>query len=189
MDLGSTLHDYTMGFRNTFSFFNNAVSLFFQFDYRHGGKFVSYSKQAVNWTGKDPITTFNDRLPFVVPNSVYIDENGEYQENTIPITTTDLNNYYSGEWNDQAIVLDKTYLKLREVNLSFRIPQKYTQRILMQSATIALVGNNLWLRTPSENNVVDPEISTTSNGMETEFGEIRGYPSLRTFGFKLNLNF
>ena len=187
VDLGSTLHDYTMGLMNTIRV--NAFTLFFQFDYREGGKFVSYSKQSTMWSGKDPLTTYNDRLPFVVPNSVYVDDNGDYQENTIPITTTDLNNYYTGSWNDESLVLDKTYLKLREVNLTYNLPQRYFTKIFVESASVSLVGSNLWLWTPAENNVVDPEVTTATNGQESEFGEIRGYPSVRNYGFKVSLNF
>jgi len=187
VDLGSTLYDYTMGLTNTITYKN--FSLFFQFDYRHGGKFISYSKQSTMWTGKDPLTAYNDRKPFVVPNSVYQDEEGNYVENTIPITTTDLNNYYSGEWNDQAYVLPKTFCKLREVNFTYNFPQALLSKSFISSASVSLVGNNLWLWTPPENNVIDPEITTAANGSSAEFGEIRGYPSVRNYGFRVNLSF
>ncbi len=185
IDLGSTLFDYTMGVSNTFTYKN--LTLFFLFDYRKGGKFISYSKQSTTWTGKDPITTYNDRLPFVVPNSVYKNEEGSYIENTIPISTTDLNNYYTGDWNDKSIVLDKTFIKLREVNITYNLPKSFFKNIFVESASLSLVGSNLWLWTPASNNVVDPEISTGSNGSSTEFGEIRGYPSVRNYGFKINV--
>lgn len=187
VDLGSTLFDYTMGISNTFTYKN--FSLFFQFDYRHGGKFISYSKQSTLWSGKDPLTTYNDRLPFVVPNSVYLDDDGNYVENTIPIPTTDLNNYYGGQWNDAAYVIEKTFCKLREVNLTYNLPQDLLSKTFISSASVSLVGNNLWLWTPAENNVIDPEITTAGNGSGTEFGEIRGYPSVRNYGFRVNLSF
>ncbi len=187
VDLGSTLYDYTMGFMNTFTF--KDLSLYFQVDYREGGKFLSYSKQSTMWTGKDPLTTYNDRLPFVVPNSVYEDAEGNYVENTIPITTTDLNNYYTGDWNDQALVLPKTFVKLREVSIAYNLPKSIFSNMFIESASLALVGNNLWLWTPAANNVIDPEITTAGNGSTSEFGEIRGYPSVRNYGFKINVSF
>ncbi|RAW01867.1 SusC/RagA family TonB-linked outer membrane protein [Pseudochryseolinea flava] len=187
IDLGSTLYDYTMGISNTITYKN--FSLFFQFDYRHGGRFISYSKQSMMWSGKDPLTTYNDRKPFVVPNSVYVNDDGDYVENTIPITTSDLNNYYGGEWNDEANVLTKTFCKLRELNLTYNLPQSLLSKSFLSSASVSLVGNNLWLWTPSENNVIDPEITTAANGSGTEFGEIRGYPSVRNYGFRVNLSF
>ena len=187
VDLGSTLYDYTMGFMNTFTY--KDLSLYFQLDYREGGKFLSYSKQSTMWTGKDPLTTYNDRLPFVVPNSVYEDDEGNYVENTIPITTTDLNNYYTGDWNDQALVLPKTFVKLREVSIAYNLPKSIFSNMFIESASLALVGNNLWLWTPAANNVIDPEITTAGNGSSSEFGEIRGYPSVRNYGFKINVSF
>lgn len=185
VDLGSTLYDYTMGFTNTFTYKN--LSLFFQLDYREGGKFISYSKNSMMWSGKDPLTTYNDRRPFVVPNSVYVDEEGSYVENTIPITTTDANNYFTGDWNDKSYVLPKTFVKLREVNLTYVFPKPWFSNMFIQSASLSLVGSNLWLWTPSENNVIDPEITTAGNGSTTEFGEIQGYPAVRNYGFKINL--
>ena len=185
-DLGSTLPDYTMGLSSRLSY--KGFEFSFLFDFRKGGQFISWSKKSSIWSGKDPITTYNDRRPFVVPNSVYIDDNGDYVENTNPITKVDLNNYYSGNWNDKALVIDKTFLKLREVNLTYNIPPRFLTKTFIQSASISLIGNNLLLFTPVENNVVDPELSTTGNDAATEFGEIGGYPSVRSYGFRLNIN-
>ncbi len=186
VDLGTTLHDYTMSFSTRVSYKGFEMSVLF--DYRKGGQFISYSKGTARWSGKDPITTYNDRKPFVVPNSVYIDDNGEYVENSNPITKVDLNNYYAGGWNDAALNIDKTFLKLREINITYNIPSKFLANSFIERASISFIGNNLFLWTPVENNIVDPEISTTGMGPESEFGEIRGYPSVRTFGFKLNVN-
>lgn len=187
VDLGSTLFDYTMGISNRVSFKN--LSLYFLFDYRQGGKFYSRSKDILRWTGKDPLTTFNNREPFVVPNSVYQNDEGVYVENTIPIPNTDLNNYYTGDWNDSAFILDKTFVKLREVNITYNLPSTLLDKIFIESASVSLIGNNLWLWTPTENNVVDPEITTATTGSSSEFGEVYGYPSVRNYGFKVNVNF
>lgn len=186
VDLGTTLHDYTMGLSSSVSY--KGFEFSFLIDYRKGGQFISYSKASTIWSGKDPVTTYNDRKPFVVPNSVYIDDNGNYVENSTPITKVDLNNYYAGSWNDKANNIDKTYLKLREVNITYTLPSKLFTNMFIESASISFIGNNLLVFTPAENNIVDPEVTTTGTSGETEFGEIRGYPSVRTFGFKLNIN-
>ncbi len=186
VDLGSTLFDYTMGFSSTMTY--KGLSFYFLIDYRQGGKFISYSKQSTTWTGKDPVTTYNDRKPFVVPNSVYLDDEGNYVENTIPISTTDLNNYYTGDWNDENYVLTKTFVKLREVNLTYNLPGKWLENSFVESASLSFIGSNLWLWTPASNNVVDPEITTAANGSTVEFGEIRGYPSVKNYGFRINVS-
>lgn len=186
VDMGSTLFDYTMGFSNTMTY--KSLSLSFLIDYRKGGKFISYSKNDLTWTGKDPVTTYNDRKPFVVPNSVYINDEGNYVENTLPISTTDLNNFYTGDWNDQNFVLTKTFVKLRELNVTYSLPEKWIGNTFIESASVSLIGSNLWLWTPASNNVVDPEISTAGNGSTTEFGEIQGYPSVKNYGFRINVS-
>jgi len=186
VDLGTTLPDYTMGLSSRLSY--KGFEFSFLFDYRKGGQFVSYSKNSAQWSGKDPVTTYNDRRPFVVPNSVYMNEAGDYVENTNPITKVDLNNYYNAGWNDKSIVIDKTFLKLREVNITYNIPAKFLAKSFIHGASFSIIGNNLLLFTPAENNIVDPELSTTGNGSSTEFGEIGGYPSVRSYGFRLNIN-
>lgn len=184
IDFGTTLHDYTMNLSNTFSYKN--ISLTFLFDYRHGGQFISRTNDILNWSGLNLMTTFNDRQPFIVPNSVQ-EEKGVYVENKTPVLN-DLNNYYTGDFNDaNSLLLEKTFLKLREFNLTYRFGKKVLSKTPFKSGSFSVIGNNLWLLTPSGNSVVDPELSTGQNGQNTQFGEVYGYPSVKTFGFKLNL--
>lgn len=81
---GSGLYDFTMGMSNTFTYKNWQLS--FSLDYRKGGVMYSQTADLVLFTGNGIATTYNDRKPFVIPNSVnaVTGANGKttYVENT-----------------------------------------------------------------------------------------------------------
>ena len=44
----------------------------------------------------------------------------------------------------EANVYDASYVKLREVALSYRLPRLWTQKLHLQEASVTLTGRNLW---------------------------------------------
>lgn len=70
-----------------------------------------------------------------------------------------------------------TFLKLREVSLTYAIPNKLVKSLSIHSASVSLVGRNLllWSKIPN----VDPDPG--SDNLQT--------PSVRNFGFNINLTF
>jgi len=63
------------------------------------------------------------------------------------------------------------------------------KKAFINSASVSLIGSNLWLWTPAENNVIDPEITSATTGAASEFGEVYAYPSVKNYGFKINVTF
>ncbi|RYF98799.1 MAG: TonB-dependent receptor, partial [Chitinophagaceae bacterium] len=54
--------------------------------------------------------------------------------------------YYKGFTNvDESFVYDASFVKLREVRLGYTIPRAWISGIGFQSATVSLVGRNLWI--------------------------------------------
>ncbi len=58
-----------------------------------------------------------------------------------------------------------------------------------QQVSLALVGRNLLLFTPKENNYVDPEVSNLGNDLLSEFGETTGTSSTRNIGVNVKVVF
>jgi hypothetical protein len=56
-------------------------------------------------------------------------------------------------------------------------------------ASVSIIGRNLLLWTPVENQFIDPEVTTFGNGNQAEFGEFVANPTARSFGFSLKFNF
>lgn len=83
----------------------------------------------------------------------------------------------------EPFVLDASFVKLREVRLGYNLPQGLTDRLRVSTASVALVGRNLWLSTPMPH--IDPEVAfDASNVQGLEFGSL---PSARSFGFFLTV--
>ncbi|MCK9206976.1 MAG: SusC/RagA family TonB-linked outer membrane protein [Salinivirgaceae bacterium] len=197
-DIGDIHADYTLGVSNELTYKNFGLS--FSIDYRPGGYFYSGTADLHYFVGNATQTTFNERQPFIVPNSVkpnpYYDESDpsspEYVENDVAIDMTNLNAYYYHSSNTVANrnrVIPKDYFKLRSLTLSYKLPKEYLQKIMIEEGSIVLTGNNLLLWTPKENNFVDPESTSYGNDLRGEFGEFRTGPTVRSFTASLRLKF
>jgi len=149
------------------------------------------------FTGNATQTTYNDRQPWIVPNSVQqvtaSDGTIKYVENTTAISgfAHNLNSYYDQTYNagvgSSYVLLSKTFFKLRELALSYSLPKKLLKNTFINTVDISLVGTNLFLWTPSSNNFVDPEETTFGNDMAADFGEYGATPSTRSIGFNVKI--
>jgi hypothetical protein len=184
---------FRAGFTNTFTY--KGLSLSATVDLRYGGYIYSYQKDYMGWTGSGPETVYNDRNPFVIPNSVKeILEGGVvtgYEENTVPVATQNLHTFYSNggfERNDNFII-DRSYLKLREVRLGYSFPSSLASKLKVASLKASLVAGNILLWTPVENQYIDPETTTFGNDISAKFGEFGGGPTNQLYTVGLSVTF
>ena len=187
--VGSMNYKYQMGIGNTFRY--KGVSLGIDFDIRKGGLLFSRTADISYFTGNAIQTAYNDRNPFIVPNSVQSDGNGGYVENTTPLDPTQIYNFWNngGFLSDESFLVDKSYVKLRSVVLSWELPKKWLSGTPLQGVKVSFFGNNLFLWTPSSNTFIDPELTSFGNDLEGNFGEYSANPSSRKFGFNVNVKF
>jgi hypothetical protein len=193
--LGSSQNDFRVGDRTSITFQN--FNLRAIFDYRKGGVMYSRTAELLYFTGNAPQTTFNDRQPFIIPNSVQKESNADgtykYVENTTPIAAWDhnLNSYYNQSYNagigGAYSLVDKTFFKLREVTLTYSLPKKLLAKSFLSSAEISIVGRNLLIWTPSTNVFTDPEQTTFGNDIGASFGDYGATPTTRSIGFSVKL--
>ncbi|MFV0267668.1 MAG: hypothetical protein ACK5HT_11085, partial [Draconibacterium sp.] len=191
--LGKDINEkYRMGFTNTFTF--KGLSLAATLDYRKGGAIFSYTKDYMHWVGSGPETIYNDRNPFIIPNSVVEVTDGDkitYKENTTPVDPTALHTFYSQggfQYTDHA-VLDRSFLKLRNVSLAYSLPQKICSKLKVSNIRASVTVDNILLWTPTENQYIDPEITTFGNDIEAKFGEFASTPPYQTYVFGLSISF
>jgi TonB-linked SusC/RagA family outer membrane protein len=191
--IGDSQRDFVMGLQNTFKYQN--VSLSFSMDWKQGGEMYSYTNRLSNFTGNSIESTFNDRSPFIIPNSVVPDPSnpGQFIENTTPISFANITNYWGNTTNNPAIeqnhVIDKSFVRLREVNLTYAFSTKVTDRLGLSRLSVGAYGKNLFMWTPDENPYVDPEISTFGSDVASEFGEFGANPSQRAYGAVIKISF
>ena len=187
--VGSMNYKYQMGLGTQLKY--KGVSLGVDFDIRKGGLLFSRTADISYFTGNAIQTAYNDRNPFVIPNSVMSDGEGGYVENTIAMDATQIYNFWDagGFLSDEAFLVDKSYVKLRSVVLSWELPKKWLAKTPLQGVRFSFFGNNLFLWTPSSNTFIDPELTSFGNDLEGNFGEYSANPSCRKLGFNVNVKF
>lgn len=191
--LGYSNPDYIFGIQNSLSFgnFNLAISA----DGRVGGKMYSSTNQKMWWGGTHPGTVnqyrddANEGIASYVADGVTVvegtvgyDSDGNvlsdtrvYAPNTTPV------NYISWNINTSNAYLNHYYnasfIKLREITLTYNLPQSLLSKTFMDRASVSLVGRNLvvWSDVPE----VDPDPGEDS--LQT--------PSVRNLGFNVNFIF
>ncbi len=189
-NVGTAERDFVMGFKNKFTYKN--LSLSFGIDWKEGGNMYSYTKRLSGFTGNGIETIYNDRNPFIIPNSVVSDGAGGWVENTTPISFESITDFYNTQNNpgiEQTHVIDKTFIRLRDISLTYNIPSKLLNNSGIVAASFSVYGKNLALWTPNDNSYVDPELSTFGTGLLSEQGEFGSNPSQRSYGATLKLTF
>lgn len=195
-DTGKNMnYDWTGGITTGLTYKNFTLSA--SLDIRKGGYMFSRTKNLMVFTGNGVITTYNDRRPFVIPNSVVSNGDGTYSENTTPIYQVNgsMQNYYDvgyGQGGDSYLI-DRSFVKLRNISLTWNVPKKWTRALLLNDISITAFCNNVFTWTASDNRYIDPESTTVSQNsygdLATQFGELYCNPSCRIFGCNLSIKF
>lgn len=194
-NIGTSQRDFVMGFTSKLSYKN--LSLFVGVDWKQGGEMYSYTRRLSEFTGNGITTTFNNRNTFIIPNSVteVVDGNGVvtgYEENTTPVSMTSQTDFYNTSNNpgiEQTHVIDKTFVRLGSLALTYNVPFKLVERLGLSNAAFSVYGKNLALWTPDGNAYVDPELTTFGDGLLSEQGEFSANPSQSTYGASIKLTF
>lgn len=195
-EYGTMERDYMMGLNNNFTFKN--WSLGFNFDYRRGGVFVSRTADLTYFVGNAWLTQYNDRRPFIIPNSVVqtgTDAGGKpiYAENTTPVDMNHFDDYWY-HTNNPALswentILPKDFLKLRDITLSYRLPKAWAQGIRAQNISLSVIGRNFLIWVPQKNTFIDPEVTNLGNDLIGEFGEQATSATSKFYGAALRITF
>lgn len=180
--LGTYAPDWTGGLRNTFRY--KGASLSVLLDTKQGGKVYSVTNSYGRKSGT-LIESLRGRenswdQGFVVPG-VKVTEAGDTVANDVLV----LAQIYHRQIQpiNEEYVYDASFVKLREVTLSYVLPQSLTNRLSVSNATVALIGRNLWMHDNVPN--IDPETAfDASNVQGLEYGQV---PTARSFGFSISV--
>ncbi|MDO5510408.1 MAG: SusC/RagA family TonB-linked outer membrane protein [Weeksellaceae bacterium] len=191
-NLGSIIPDYNMGIRNTFRYKNVRLSALI--DIQKGGNYFSVSNMFGHYSGMLEATAENGvRENGVVAEgvrgTVTYAEDGSYtvtdtSVNTINVpASTYFSHYYSGPVAQN--VFDASYVKLRDVTLSYTIPKRLVN--MFEAVEFTVFGRNL-LIWGLDNPSFDPEMATAGSGniQGLEGGNL---PPTRAYGLNVKLHF
>lgn len=200
--LGNATPDWIGGIQNTFSYKNFDLS--FLFDVNKGGEIYSRTYVVGNQIGslQESVTLIRRDDPAAVqgaiatgnsvtPGEQWVRLQGALLDNTSGSTTPSTiygrtSNFYRRYFDNDAIgVFDRSFVKLRELKLSYNFPSNLLKNLGLQTANLSLFGRNLflWDNVPH----IDPEVAGYSG--ELPGGEYFALPSARSIGISLNLRF
>lgn len=185
--LGNYNPDFILGVGNSFEY--KGVELNFLLDWRHGGVVVSRTR-AVGSTSGVLAETLEGREDGIVGDGVVnvgTEENPIYEENTTVVSAAEYYNQFYNRANEESSTYDASYLKIRQVGISYTFPDKLTEKMGVQEFKIGFIARNLF--TWTENPHFDPELSAMQ-GTSQVFGvEDLSYPSTRSFGMNVQFKF
>ncbi len=195
MDTGKNMQsDWTGGITTSLSY--KGISLSAVLDIRYGGYMFSRTKNLMQFTGNGVVTTYNDRKPFVIPNSVVEVAEGDYQPNETPIylansSYQDYFNEYGAGQGGEFYLIDRSFAKLRNISLSYSFPKKLVKPLSLSGLTMTAFCNNPFIWTAKTNRYIDPETTSYADDgdLGSQFGELYSNPACRTYGFNINITF
>lgn len=180
-ELGKGVPPLTMGFSNEFRYKN------FTLDILVDGKFGNsiFSVMEVYATRLGLLkTTLPGRENGLLLEGVT--QAGAKYSYTVPVANLRAAYYNNLNRYTELFVHDASFVKLRQVILSYRLPDSFLKSIGVQSASVSLVGRNL-LTLYKQTDNFDPEQSLT-NGAAQGIESI-GLPRTRSFGVNLAFKF
>lgn len=209
-DFGRTLPKWILGLNPSVNWKGFELSALLE----HKGGYVASFFALGNdmaWTGVSEATAYNNREPFILPNSVIrapgvTDEQiaadpgnpDNYVKNEsvmIGGNGDPMYDYYTGVFRGAAsnFIVDASTWRMRELALSYEVPQSWllARQNVIKGLTISLIGRNLFLWVPSENKFMDPDFNSMIDDFPNTFGNIdaTSNPPVRNYGFTVNARF
>lgn len=206
--LGYSNPDWVWGFINKFNY--KGFQLMLQFDGRVGGVMENYIRKQTfrggrhietvqgamgdaryqdylgvkSWEGDGVIISNGVNPQFdAVTGTVLNYKVLQFADNNVK---TYLQDYISRYYNtNEGNLMDKWYMKLREVTLTYALPSKLLGNSFIRSANISMVGRNLLYFVKDKRNK-DVDIDQYAGG---QTGSSLQTPTTRRFGFNINLVF
>ncbi|BDD03223.1 SusC/RagA family TonB-linked outer membrane protein [Aureibacter tunicatorum] len=185
--LGSINPDFTFGMTNSFQW--KGINLSFLIDWAQGGLMYSSTVSDLRTSGL-AYETGVDRDMLIIDSEALVDlGDGNTRENDIAISPEDFWTNYSKSTITEASLFDKTFVKLREIKISYSLPEKLLQRMPIRMLTVGLEARNLAILYKAIPHI-DPETSLFQSSSDASGAiEMGGLPSTRSYGFNLKVGF
>jgi TonB-linked SusC/RagA family outer membrane protein len=192
--IGNITPDWTGGVRNKFTYKN--LSLGFLIDMQKGGDMFSLDQSYGQALGLSVSTAGNNELGNPVRNTI---ANGGgiilpgVQANGTPNTVrTSAPEEYGNVYGyrrapNKAFIYDASYIKLREVNITYSFPSALVSKLKLTDMKFSIVGSNLWIihkNLPE----ADPESGLSAGNLASGYST-GSLPTTRNIGCNLTFKF
>jgi TonB-linked SusC/RagA family outer membrane protein len=184
--IGNYNPDFMVGLSNQVTYKQIHVS--FLLDWRQGGQVVSRTLALAGVAGQLKETEYRPDEGIIAKGVVNLGtvESPNYQLNTKAISAEVYYRQYYDRNHEENNTYDASYLKIREVQISYDFPKSLLNRSLEQ-LTISLVGRNLYAFSKIPH--FDPEQFGFQGQKLVSGVEDMSYPTSRSIGLKLNVIF
>ncbi|MEK8180363.1 SusC/RagA family TonB-linked outer membrane protein [Flavobacterium buctense] len=190
--IGDINPDWTGGVKNTFKYKN--ISLGFLIDIQKGGDVFSLDTYYGYATGLYDFTAGTNASGNPVRDAV-ADGGGVIlpgvQQDGTPNTVVADATTYANPWGyvrtpQAAHVYDASFVKLRELSLTYNFSNKIAKSLFMQNMSFSVIGRNLWI---IHKNVpyADPEAGLSAGNIQGN--QSGSYPAIKELGVSLKLEF
>lgn len=189
--LGNYNPDFLVGLNNSLTW--RGVNLSFLFDIRSGGRLYSETQTVGREGGiiietlegrKDGYDLTKDGNGVIGQGVVFV--GGVPQANTRKVSAREWHTAWTGGRGiAEGVMYDASFIKLRELQLGYTIPDKVWGKLPFRGVSVSLVGRNLmlWDRVPH----IDPENMSYTGGTALPGIENMSMPSTRSYGFNLRV--
>jgi TonB-linked SusC/RagA family outer membrane protein len=184
--LGNYNPDFMVGLNNNISFKNFHLS--FLIDWRQGGAVVSRSLALAGVAGQ-LIETENRPTEGIVAEGVVNIGSPEapvYQANTKAIPAESYYRMYYDRNHEEHNTYDASYVKIREIQFGYQLPQTFFKGFF-EDVNLSLVARNVFAFSKIPH--FDPEQFGFQQQKLVSGVEDMSYPTTRSIGVKLNVNF
>ncbi|MEM0938814.1 MAG: SusC/RagA family TonB-linked outer membrane protein [Bacteroidota bacterium] len=185
--VGNIMPDFNGGFSNTFTY--KRVSLNVLIDFQFGGDIWSETNQNGKANGQFIETVqLNDlgnpqRDPVAEGGGIRADavtETGEI--NTVYV---EAQNYWKQLYSlDGLEIYDASYIKLREISISYSLPKAFAQKLFMESMNVSLFSRNVAILHKNVPNIDPSEIAYGTDNVQGLEGA--SLPAPRMIGFNVS---
>lgn len=192
-DWGSFQADWKMGISNSLSW--NGLTFSFLIDIKKGGMLWNGTRGALVYFGTAGETAARGQSKTFSGVKGHLDAEGKListgQNNDVSVT---LGPEWWWQGNGNGFVANNTedfvenagWVRLREISLSYTLPQEWVQATTFSEVSLAFTARNLWISTDYKG--VDPETNLTG---ATNFQGMDYFnmPGTRTYNVSINIKF
>ncbi len=188
--IGNVTPKWIGGITNTLTY--KGLSLSALIDIKKGGDIWNGTKGALTFFGTTKDTeTRGDNFTFDGVKG-HQDPDGNLISSGVKndVSVVRDQNYYQGVGGGfggptEQFVEDGTYIKLREVALSYQLKKEWIKKTPFKNASLGFIARNLWLKTKYSG--VDPETSLSGSN-NSQGMDYFNMPNTRSIGFNLRVS-
>ena len=174
-EVGKALPDFTGGFSSTFDYKN--FTLFANLAFQYGNDIYNFTRVFMDNDGHEPY--YNNMLP-------KSDWSRWEKPGDIATHPSMQKNALSKEPSSRYLE-DGSFVKLRTVNLSYRLPKRWIKSLNIEDLSVGFSANNLYTYTQFWGQ--DPEVTLKQQAWSMPGVSDFKYPNNKQFLFNLNIKF